>query len=131
MPGSAHSDFDSPPGGNNETATGAKKWLAIGMLSPIGLWLLLFSPLVVRWARGHVAVSALIAAIAITLLAVLIAYRVRLWASIRRHMLHAAPTEHCRVCGYASAGLERTRIEHTTLPFDQARCPECGRPNPR
>jgi phage FluMu protein Com len=39
------------------------------------------------------------------------------------------PTDRCRTCGYSLAGLEASHIDTATRPFDQARCPECGRLN--
>jgi hypothetical protein len=65
------------------------------------------------------------------LLGLAFVYRVRLWKSIRQRVLHARPTDHCRLCGYSSAGLDATRVDTGTLAFEQSRCPECGRPNPR
>ena len=39
------------------------------------------------------------------------------------------PTDRCRTCGYSLAGLETSHIDSATRPYDQARCPECGRLN--
>jgi hypothetical protein len=39
------------------------------------------------------------------------------------------PTTHCRTCGYSLVGLDAAHIDTATRPFEQARCPECGRLN--
>lgn len=57
--------------------------------------------------------------------------RTRQLRRVESRILRARPTRWCRTCGYSSDGLDTTRVDSGTLPFEHATCPECGRPNPR
>jgi hypothetical protein len=131
MPENADFGFDSLPIGRDPTPARARRWLALVALSPVAVWLLVLLPGLAEWARARPGLALIVAGAAGALPAVAVASRTRFVATVRRRILHARPTERCRVCGYSSTGLETTRVESGTLPFDQARCPECGRANPR
>jgi hypothetical protein len=88
-----------------------------------------------QWAQVRTVVEEkpIILAIAGAALALAVGFGFARSAAQKRHMSgrvrRARPTDRCRTCGYPLEGLETAHIDSTTRPYDQARCPECGRLN--